>query len=791
MDREKIVSRTLVIFAILLIGMIAVPSATSLPNGVAGVKDSGCNCHGAVTSDSVIPTLEGLPEIYNYSEVYILNLGFTGGPSDPANINQGGFNLWVSDGTISPVDATVQSWNPNEVSHTDAGNDQTSWTMEWTAPANDRNVEFILHTNSVNGNAGSSEGGTSGDEWNRLSIQVSSPIVVLEQANPFTVLTTLIVVSFVLLLLVLTFIFYQNNPESFDWEHFAPWIAGWLTTTDHKRVGTLYFLAGFFFLGIGGIMAILIRIQLMVPGNDFLTQDQYNQFFTLHGTTMIFLAAMPLINGVANWMVPLQIGAPDLALPRLNAMSFWLQPVGAFLIFTGVFSGTGADTGWTGYAPYIVSETAHVGTTMWVAGQILLVASSTLTGINFLTTIAVMRAPGMGWMQMPLFTWSILVANLMLFLSIPAFGVGLIQVYLDRVIGTAFYDAASGGDPLLWSHLFWYFGHPEVYVVIVPAFGIISEVVATSARRSVFGYRSMVYAMAGIGIVSFIVYGHHMFTSGMDPTLRFVTMLTTMLVAVPTGIKIFNWLMTMNGGSLVYRTHTLWALGFLVTFTLGGISGMFFPSMAMDLHLHESYFVVAHFHYVLVGGTVFGLFCGVYYWFPKMTGKMLSEKLGVLHFLTAFITYNGLFWPMHRLGVVGMARRHHTYFISVDEVRGVNGEVITEAVVGALPPEVAGWNMFITISAILFFFSNFILIANVIISLIRGDKAPADPWGGWSFEWMTSSPPPTPSFGRFENGEWHDLPTLADANEHIAHEPSRFAIWFNKLMVADKEEVEN
>jgi cytochrome c oxidase subunit 1 len=771
--------------------MVAVPSATSLPTGVAGVKDSGCNCHGAVVSDSVIPILEGLPETYNYSEIYTLNIAFTGGPADPANINQGGFNLWVSDGTITPSDASVQSWNPNEVSHTDAGNDQTAWTVEWTAPANDRNVQFILHTNSVNGNAGSAEGGTSGDEWNRLSIQISSPVVILEQANPYTVLTTLIVVSFVLLLTVLTFIFYQNNPESFDWEHFAPWVAGWLTTTDHKRVGTLYFLAGFFFLGIGGIMAILIRIQLMVPGNDFLTQDQYNQFFTLHGTTMIFLAAMPLINGAANWMVPLQIGAPDLALPRLNAMSFWLQPVGAVLIFTGVFSGTGADTGWTGYAPYIVSETAHVGTTMWVAGQILLVASSTLTGINFLTTIAVMRAPGMGWMQMPLFTWSILVANLMLFLSIPAFGVGLIQVYLDRVIGTAFYDAASGGDPLLWSHLFWYFGHPEVYVVIVPAFGIISEVIATSARRSVFGYRSMVYAMAGIGVVSFIVYGHHMFTSGMDPTLRFVTMLTTMLVAVPTGIKIFNWLMTMNGGSLVYRTHTLWALGFLVTFTLGGISGMFFPSMAMDLHFHESYFVVAHFHYVLVGGTVFGLFCGVYYWFPKMSGKMLSEKLGVLHFLTAFITYNGIFWPMHRLGVWGMARRHHTYFISVDEVRGVDGEIITEAVIGALPPEAAGWNMFITVNAILFFFSNFIMIANVVISLVRGQKAPADPWGGWSFEWMTSSPPPTPSFGRFENGEWHDIPTLLDSNEHIANEPSKLGIWFNKLMVADKEEVDN
>ena len=626
-----------------------------------------------------------------------------------------------------------------------------------------------MHTNSVNGNADGANGGSSGDMWNRLTAKVSPPVLVLEEADPYVVLTTLIVVSAILLVFTLAYVFYRTNPESFTWEFFAPWIADWLTTTDHKKVGTLYFVAGLFFLGVGGIMAMMIRIQLAVPGNDFLTQDQYNQFFTLHGTTMIFLAAMPLINGFANWMVRLQIGAPDLALPRLNAMSFWLQPVGALLIFTGVFSGSGADTGWTGYAPYVVSETAHMGTTMWVAGQIMLVASSTLTGINFLTTIAVMRAPGMGWLQMPLFTWSILIANLMLFLSIPAFGIGLIQVYLDRVIGTAFYDVSAGGDPLLWSHLFWYFGHPEVYVVIVPAFGVISEVIATSARRSIFGYRSMVYAMAGIGVVSFIVYGHHMFTSGMSPTLRFVTMLTTMLVAVPTGIKIFNWLKTMHGGSLVYRTHTLWTLGFLVTFTLGGISGMFFPSIAMDLHLHESYFVVAHFHYVLVGGTVFGFYAAIYYWFPKMSGKMLDEKLGVLHFLVGFISYNALFWPMHRLGVWGMARRHHTYFVT------------TEEAMGALPIEAAGWNMFISVSAFIFFFSNFIMVANMIKSLIRGQDAPADPWGGWSFEWMTTSPPPTPSF------DPHNLPVLTDANEHVANEPGTLSKLFNRLMVREEE----
>ena len=768
--RTKI-GRSLVVLAVLSVAMLIAPAAVSYPTGVNGVAQTGCNCHGAVANSDVAPSISGLPDQYNYSEEYEIVVSFTGGPANAANSNQGGFNLWVSDGELAPIDATAQAYGANEASHTEAGNDQTSWTLTWTAPSGDRNVEFILHVNSVNGNEDGNNGGSSGDLWNKLSAKVSPPILVLEEADPFVVLSTLIVVSAVLLIITLTYVFYRTNPESFTWEHFAPWISEWLTSTDHKKIGTLYFVAGMFFLGVGGIMAMMIRIQLAVPGNDFLTQDQYNQFFTLHGTTMIFLAAMPLINGFANWMVPLQIGAPDLALPRINAMSFWLQPVAALLIFTGVFSGSGADTGWTGYAPYVVSETAHLGTTMWVAGQIMLVASSTLTGINFLTTIAVMRAPGMGWLQMPLFTWSILIANLMLFLSIPAFGVGLIQVYLDRVFGTAFYDVSAGGDPLLWSHLFWYFGHPEVYVVIVPAFGVISEVIATSARRSIFGYRSMVYAMAGIGVVSFIVYGHHMFTSGMSPTLRFVTMLTTMLVAVPTGIKIFNWLKTMHGGSLVYRTHTLWTLGFLVTFTLGGISGMFFPSIAMDLHLHESYFVVAHFHYVLVGGTVFGFYAAIYYWWPKMTGRMMDERLGVIHFLTGFISYNALFWPMHRLGVWGMARRHHTYFVT------------TEEAMGALPMEAAGWNMFVSVSAFLFFFSNFFLIANMIKTVIRGEKAPADPWGGWSFEWMTASPPPTPSF------DPHNLPELKDANEHIANEPGTLGKLFNRLMMSEDEEV--
>ncbi|MEE2625581.1 MAG: cbb3-type cytochrome c oxidase subunit I, partial [Candidatus Thermoplasmatota archaeon] len=443
---------------LLAAAMLVAPSASSLPTGISGVKDSGCNCHGATPDSSVIASVAGLPESYNYSESYDLTVSFTGGPSAQGNINQGGFHLWVSDGELSVSDATAQLFGVNEAGHTEAGNDQTSWTVSWTAPATDRSVEFILHVNSVNGNADGNNGGSTGDLWGKSVSQISGPIEVLEAADPFVVLGVLIMVTVSLLAITLTYVFYRKDPDAFDWDSFAPWIAEWMTSTDHKKIGTLYFVAGLFFLGIGGIMAMIIRIQLAVPGNDFLTQEQYNQFFTLHGTTMIFLAAMPMINGFANWIVPLQIGAPDLALPRINAMSFWLLPFAGLLIFTGIFSGHGADTGWTGYAPYVVSMGAHEGTTMWAAGQILLVASSTLTGVNFLTTIAVMRAEGMGWMHMPLFTWSILIANVMLFLSIPAFGVGLIQVYLDRVVGTAFYDIAAGGDPLLWSHLFWYFG---------------------------------------------------------------------------------------------------------------------------------------------------------------------------------------------------------------------------------------------------------------------------------------------------------------------------------------------
>jgi cytochrome c oxidase subunit 1 len=424
-------------------------------------------------------------------------------------------------------------------------------------------------------------------------------------------------------------------------------------------------------------------------------------------------------------------------------MGLWLLVFSTPLIFSGISSGEGADITWVMYPPYSsLSDAgdygANAGATAFLAGMMMLGASSTLGGVNFITTVFTMRAPGITWMKMPLFTWSAFVSVFMLFMSLPALIIGVAFLMFDHTINSTFFT--SGGDPLLFQHLFWFFGHPEVYVVIIPAFGIVSEVLATSARRSIFGYKSMVFAMAGIGVVGFIVWGHHMLTSGMDPFWRAAFMITTMAVAIPTGAKIFNWLMTLWGGSLVMKTHTLWSLGFLITFTLGGLSGMFFPVAGLDTHFHDSYFVVAHFHYVFIGGTVFALFSGIYYWYPKATGRKLNETLGLWHFLIGFASYNAAFWPMHALGIQGMPRRTHSYTVESG---------------------FAEYNMAISIFAFIFGLSQLLLVWNIIYSGRNGEKVGKDPWGGWSLEWSTTSPPPTPSF--------HVIPTQRDMNEIYGH----------------------
>ncbi len=729
----------------ILFAVTAFPTGNSLPTGIAdpNMVANGCTCHtdGIMASDVVINLTE-LPENYNVSQVYTFTLKISGGPEPLEGGNQGGFFIAASYGTLESVDNTTQvPEGQNHLTHNAYGNGQREWSFNWIAPESDSKVAvFTVYGNSVNGNAGSSNG-AGGDYWNKAEFKVAgvnAKIVVEEEEMS---MPQKMVYAFTVLLLTLSAVVVGNrmvvNDQSFEdvmkdyWDAAYPW----LTTTDHKYIGTLYIVTGFAFFFIGGVLGLLIRLQLFESDNDFLTYEEYNSTFTMHGTTMIFLAAMPIIFGFANYLIPLQLGARDLAFPRLNALSYWLLPTGGIVIYMGYFTGGAGDVGWTGYTPYSSGDTATTpGTDFWVAGQIMLGASSTLTAINFLTTMLRMRAPGMTLMRMPLFAWSIFVTVFLLLLSIPVFTVALILLMADRTFGTLYFDVEAGGDPILWQHLFWYFGHPEVYIVILPAFGVLSEIISTFSRRPIFGYTSMVYAMATIGVISFIVYGHHMFTTGADPLFRFIVMLTTMLVAVPTGIKIFNWLATMTGGSIVLKTPMIFALGTVITFTIGGITGIILASIPVDVALHDGYFVVAHFHYVLVGGTIFSFIAGVYYWYPKMTGKMMNEKLGLLHFATSFIFFNAAFYPMHNVGIEGMPRRYATYDAEFTEL-----------------------NEFISITAILFGLVQLIFVYNVFYSYKKGEDAGDNPWDGWSLEWATSSPPPHNSFV--------EIPTLKVAEE--------------------------
>ena len=729
----------------IVFAVTAFPTANSVPTGIAdpNMVANGCTCHtdGIMASDVVINLTE-LPENYNVSQVYTFTLKISGGPEPLEGGNQGGFFIAASYGTLESVDNTTQvPEGQTHLTHNAYGNGQREWSFNWTAPESDSKVAvFTVYGNSVNGNAGSSNG-AGGDYWNKAEFKVAGVNAKIVAEEEEMSMPQKMVYAFTVLLLTLSAVVVGNrmvvNDQSFEdvmkdyWDAAYPW----LTTTDHKYIGTLYIVTGFAFFFIGGILGLLIRLQLFESDNDFLTYEEYNSTFTMHGTTMIFLAAMPIIFGFANYLIPLQLGARDLAFPRLNALSYWLLPTGGIVIYMGYFTGGAGDVGWTGYTPYSSGDTATTpGTDFWVAGQIMLGASSTLTAINFLTTMLRMRAPGMTLMRMPLFSWSIFVTVFLLLLSIPVFTVALLLLMADRTFGTLYFDVDAGGDPILWQHLFWYFGHPEVYIVILPAFGVLSEIISTFNRRPIFGYTSMVYAMATIGVISFIVYGHHMFTTGADPLFRFIVMLTTMLVAVPTGIKIFNWLATMTGGSIVLKTPMIFALGTVITFTIGGITGIILASIPVDVALHDGYFVVAHFHYVLVGGTIFSFIAGVYYWYPKMTGKMMNEKLGLLHFATSFIFFNAAFYPMHNVGIEGMPRRYATYDAEFTEL-----------------------NEFISITAIIFGLVQLIFVYNVFYSYKNGEEAGDNPWDGWSLEWATSSPPPHNSFVH--------IPTLKVAEE--------------------------
>jgi cytochrome c oxidase subunit I len=508
--------------------------------------------------------------------------------------------------------------------------------------------------------------------------------------------------------------------------HAATGVRSWITTVDHKRIGILYGVSAFFFLLVGGLEALVIRAQLARPDNTLVSADFYNALFTMHGTTMIFLAIMPLNNAFFNYLVPLQIGARDVAFPRLNALSYWLFLGGALFLNASFLVGTPPDGGWFGYVSLTSRQySPGHGIDFWLLGLQVLGASSLIAGVNFIVTILNMRAPGMTLMRMPVFVWMTLVVQFLIVLAFPVVTVGLIFLMFDRFFGTHFYDVAAGGDLHLWQHLFWIFGHPEVYILILPAFGIVSEVLPTFSRKPLFGAPVVIYSGALIGFFGFGVWAHHMFAAGMGPVADAAFSIATMLIAIPTGVKIFNWLATMWGGSIRPTTAFYFAAGLIADFTIGGLSGIMHSSPPVDLQQTDSYFVVAHFHYVLIGGSLFGLLAGLFYWWPKISGRMLDERLGKVAFWVIFIGFNVTFFPQHYLGAIGMPRRIYTY------------------------PANAGWNLWNLVSTVGAFalgFGVLLVLVNALRSLRRGERAPADPWDGRTLEWRTGSPPPPHDF---------------------------------------------
>ena len=504
---------------------------------------------------------------------------------------------------------------------------------------------------------------------------------------------------------------------------YAGWWS-WVTTVDHKRIGILYGATALIFLLIGGAQGLLMRLQLATPEASVLSADTYNQLFTMHGTIMIFLVIMPLGAAFFNYIIPLQIGARDVAFPRINAFSYWTFLFGGLLLSSSFFFGGAPDGGWFMYAN--LSERAvGLRTEFWVLGLQVLGIASLAAGFNFFVTIVNMRAPGMGLMQMPLFTWMVLVTMVLLILAFPIITVAVTLLMFDRFFGANFFVPAGGGDPVLWQHLFWLFGHPEVYILILPAMGIVSEVLPTFARKPLFGYSFVVYSGIVIGLMSWGVWSHHMFTVGLGPVANAAFAMTTMAIAVPTGIKIFNWIATLWGGSIQGKTAMLFSLGFIAMFIIGGLSGIMHSAAPADFQQQDTYFVVAHFHYVLFGGSLFGIFSGIYYWWPKMTGRLLSEGLGKLHFWLFFIGFNVTFFPMHFLGLDGMPRRVFTY--SADMGWGF-------------------WNMVSTVGAFIIALSMLFFIWNVFVTARRGERATGDPWDGRTLEWSMSSPPPAYNF---------------------------------------------
>lgn len=507
----------------------------------------------------------------------------------------------------------------------------------------------------------------------------------------------------------------------------------WVTTVDHKKIGILYILLSVFFLVVAGTEALLMRWQLMVPRGERVGPEMFNQLFTMHGTTMVFFVGMPILIGIGNYVVPLMIGARDMSFPRMNALGFWLTLLGGLIVYFSFLTPGGAPAiGWFAYAPLTGRTFARgPGTDLWALGLLVSGIGTTTAGINFVATIVSLRAPGMTMRKLPFFVWTMLWTAVQMVVVMPPLTAALIMLLLDRQLGTHFFDPQTGGSAYLWQHLFWFFGHPEVYILILPAFGMISEVIPVFSRKVLFGYEFMAVATMAIAFLALGVWAHHMFTVGMSKILDLYFAAASLLISIPTGIKIFNWLATMYGGKIRFNTPMLFATGFMSMFVLGGLTGIMLACAPFNFQLSDSYFVVGHFHWVLIGGTLFGVFAGIYYWYPKMTGRLLSESLGRWHFWLLFLGFILTFGPMHVSGILGMRRRVYMY------EPGLGWDI---------------WNQLSTLGAFLQAPSYAIFVYNVVSSYWKGKPAGDNPWDAWTLEWATTSPPPSYNF--------EDVPTV-------------------------------